>query len=244
MKSTNSNLFLIACIVGLLFSGCAPVYVSNRLNTPLFDDAGQANIGVGYGVDGLSLNGAFSIVNSVAFIGNYSHKNRQEDPSYKFEHSIGEFGVGFFGSMPLKSEKEHFFYEGFLGYGIGQSNALDTGLIYYKITESKYAQLFLQPNIGYRINNFAMAFSIRMNFINFNHLEIEKKNSLETYTDSKARLDVVAGTLYGWFDPIRIGIQAGLSSSLHTKNEDIDLDSDHIVLNLSVEYTFRGKKAN
>ena len=245
MRNTVTNLLLGACFAGMVFGSCAPVYVANRLNSPLFDDGGQANFGVGYGEDGVSLNAAVSPVNSLAFIGNYSTLNRdnQED-TRKFDHTIKELGVGYFNNLPLKGEDENFFYEGFIGVGFGDSKSEDyeNGSFHDEISESEYRQLFIQPSLGYRINQFALAGSIRMNFVNFNQLKITKDNATKSYNDLKANSFAMAGTLYGWFDPVRIGLQAGFTGFGQREDTDAVIDYDPLIFNLSVEYTFRGRK--
>jgi len=245
MKNISHQLFLVACIAGLLLSGCAPVYVSNRLNSPLFDDGGQANLGIGYGVDGLSLNGAVSPVKSLAFIGNYSHVNRNGDYGDEFNHSIMEVGVGFFGSNPLNSENQRFFYEGFLGYGLGKSDAIDkkSGGGFYEKSKGEYRQFFVQPSLGYRINRFALAGSARLNFINFSQLSITKGGDpSKTYNNLRGNSFALAGTLYGWFDPVRIGLQLGFSLLGQSQDESVVLDYNPLIFNLSFEYTLRSKK--
>ncbi len=245
MRNSVINLLLGAFFVGMVFGSCAPVYVANRLNSPLFDDGGQANFGVGYGEDGVSLNAAVSPVNSIAVIGNYSTLNRDnQENTRKFDHTIKELGIGYFNDIPFKGEDENFFYEGFIGVGLGDSKSEDynSGGGYDEKSESEYRQLFIQPSVGYRINQFALAGSFRMNFVNFNQLKITKSNGTKSYNNLKANSFALAGTLYGWFDPVRIGLQAGFAGLGQNEDTEVVLDYDPLIFNLSVEYTFRRRK--
>ena len=63
----------------LLLAGCAPVYVPNVRNTPLFTKAGEFQGSMMYGTGDLDLQAAVAVTNNIALMGNYSYGDRNTD---------------------------------------------------------------------------------------------------------------------------------------------------------------------
>src|SRR5687767_1839211 len=78
-RSNMKNFFLIA-LVALIFSACAPVYVPNSRNSPMFTKAGEFQGSIQFG-NGIDAQGAVSVTNHIGLMGNFSYaNNKSPDP--------------------------------------------------------------------------------------------------------------------------------------------------------------------
>lgn len=149
MKKFQLFFFLIAI---LFVSSCATVYYPTTLNTPLFDEQGEKFVDV-------SLNGG-----SIIFSGGYAMKEHfalaGQLSAYSVSSQIGQTTTGGEGVQLditpgyFTSFGENGVFETYAGYGFGRITAddFDGGL----------HKFYLQPNIGYKGDNFHGAFSVRM----------------------------------------------------------------------------------
>jgi hypothetical protein len=103
----------------LVASSCAPVYVPNVRNSPLFSKAGEFQGSVQFG-NGLDLQGAVSVTNHIGVMANYSFAERNKnnyDPDdelgYHY-HKFLEGGLGYY------ENQGNWCYEIFAGYGKGE----------------------------------------------------------------------------------------------------------------------------
>src|SRR5688572_8237484 len=97
----------------LATTACAPVYVPNVRNSPMFTKGGefQASVQIGNGIEGQF---AFSITENFALMANYSFSDRNSldadpdnDDSHYHRHTLYEGGLGYF------NNKDEMFFEVF-----------------------------------------------------------------------------------------------------------------------------------
>jgi hypothetical protein len=155
-------------VIVLLASGCAPVYVPNARNSPLFTKAGEFQGSVQFG-NGIDLQGAVSVTNHIGLMGNYSYADRS-DP-YDFDkqdeyhyHKLLEGGIGYF------ENQGNWCYEVFAGYGVGEGSSYDTYDWWGSQSEratGKFERFFIQPAFG--LNKKVMHLSIvpRISIVDF-----------------------------------------------------------------------------
>jgi len=173
---------VVVCIVFL--SSCAPMYVPNVRNTPLFNGQGefQGSAFIGTGID---LQGALALSDHIGVVGNYSVLNEtRNDPfdqsqKFKRKNSFFEGGFGYYqASRSLRVE---------LYAGYGQGKGTTTGQYGFLglgqqevIVTGKYNRVFIQPSIGTNNPGFNLIFTPRISFVNFNEFQsgviIEKPN--------------------------------------------------------------------
>jgi len=163
----------------LVASSCAPVYVPNARNSPLFTKAGELQGSVQFG-NGLDLQGAVSVTKHIGLMANYSYADRKSNPydtdnldEYHY-HNFFEGGVGYY------ENQGNWCYEIFAGYGKGEGASYDTYAWWGSQSEratGKYERYFIQPAFGLNKNIMHVSFVPRISIVNFT----EFSNDLVTY---------------------------------------------------------------
>lgn len=177
----------------LLLSSCAPVYVPNIRNSPMFTKAGevQAAFQVGNGYEGQA---AVSVTNHIGIMTNYSYINRDRYNSDKkngyLKHHLFEGGIGYFRNT------SDMFFEVFAGYGKGEGSSYDTYAFFGTSTvqaTGKYQRYFLQPAFGLNKKAMNVSFVPRFSLVDFTEFSDENIS----YKDTKPG--------YLFFEPAVIG---------------------------------------
>ncbi|HEY9489838.1 MAG TPA: hypothetical protein VIQ51_15980 [Chryseosolibacter sp.] len=163
-----TRLILVAL---LAVTACAPVYVPNVRNSPMFTKAGefQASVQVGNGLEG---QGAFAVADHFGVIANYSFNDDTDHANKEsfLRHSFFEGGAGYF------SNKEDSFFEIFAGYGRGKGTTFDTyGFLGTQAVAStgRYHRYFLQPAFGLNKNDLHFSFAPRLSMVDFYEFSTE-----------------------------------------------------------------------
>ena len=156
-------LFLLLCL-----SACAPTYVPNVRNVPLFAESGEFQAAV-YITTGIEAQAAYSITDKFAILGDYSHL-REENSAQGFtrKNDFYEVGLGYFNAK--RSSRFDFF----VGYGQGKGTGQGQYDFFYSyfgqaeiITDYKYQRIFIQPSFGTNNRNFNIAFTPRISMVDF-----------------------------------------------------------------------------
>jgi hypothetical protein len=201
-------------LTAILATGCAPVYVPNARNSPLFTKAGEFQSSIGFG-NGLDLQSAVSVSNHIGLMANYSYQDRRSSPysvddtsdDYHY-HQFLEGGIGYF------ENEGAWAYEVFAGYGRGEGSSYDSytwwGSQNIKAT-GKYERYFIQPAFGLNKKIVHVSFVPRIVLVDFN----EFSNDLGAYTiNENPRLffePAVLGRVNLMDNHFYIGFQAGFS---------------------------------
>lgn len=167
MKNALSILFLAGCVA---FQSCAPTYIPNNTNVPLFTEPGEIQLAAYQGTNGTDLQAAVSVVDHLAVMGNFEiSKHEEEDPEDYHKHNFGEIGIGFYDTFGGKGR-----FEFYGGYGSGKSETYDYIDVFTEDEqtrfEGKYDRWFLQGNIGLGNDIFEGAISYRVSYVNFYRL--------------------------------------------------------------------------
>ncbi|HEY9081737.1 MAG TPA: hypothetical protein VIN73_00235 [Vicingaceae bacterium] len=128
---------IIGLIFIALFYACAPVYFPNKVNAPMINKAGDYNVEATMGVTGFDVQTAYSPIEKLGVMANFS----TFDGSDHF-HSFFEGGLGYY--EPLGSKG---LFEIYGGYGYGNSKTTTEG-IFGTTNKGNYSRYFLQPSIG------------------------------------------------------------------------------------------------
>ncbi|MFZ6014160.1 MAG: hypothetical protein ACOYXT_27710 [Bacteroidota bacterium] len=150
----------------LVLSSCAPIYVPNVRNSPMFTKGGefQGTIQVG---NGLELQSAVSVSNHIGLMGNYTYINREnldpDDPEDYHHHKFWEGGIGYF------QNDDGMFFEIFAGYGKGKGSSYGQYYLFSdnELSTGKYERYFLQPAFGFNKKIMNVAFVPRLSFVDF-----------------------------------------------------------------------------
>ena len=152
-------------IAFMALCSCAPVYVPNLRNSPMFTKGGefQASVQVGNGIEGQS---AYAITEHFGLMANYAYIDQSdpEDEDDYHRHQFFEGGAGYF------SNNEESFFEVFAGYGRGKGSTFD-GFEFFGsqsiAATGKYERYFIQPAFGLNKDDMNFAFVSRVSMVDF-----------------------------------------------------------------------------
>ena len=158
--------FLVLLLVA---SSCAPVYVPNVRNSPLFSEAGefQGSVQVGNGLD---LQGAISVTNHIAVMANYSFGERNKNnynPDDELDYHYHKF---FEGGLGYYENQGNWCYEVFAGYGKGEGSSYDEYEWWGGQSEratGKFQRYFIQPAFGLNKKIMQVSFIPRISSVDF-----------------------------------------------------------------------------
>jgi len=158
--------FFVLLIVA---SSCAPVYVPNVRNSPLFTKAGEFQGSMQFG-NGLDVQGAVSVTNHIGVMANYSYGNRKknnydpDDESGYHYHKFFEGGLGYY------ENQGNWCYEIFAGYGKGEGASYDQYDWWDGQTEratGQFQRYFIQPAFGLNKKIMGVSFIPRVSLVDF-----------------------------------------------------------------------------
>lgn len=149
----------------LVVSSCAPVYVPNVRNSPMFTKGGefQASAQVGNGIEGQS---AYAITDHLGVMANYLYINATdpENEDDYLQHRFFEAGIGYF------TNKDDSFFEVFGGYGRGKGTTFESYDFFGSqalTATGRYHRYFLQPAFGINKESFQFSFAPRLSMVDF-----------------------------------------------------------------------------
>jgi hypothetical protein len=139
---------LIFFCIGLVivFQSCAPAYIPNRINTPMFKNAGEFTGEFSVGQSGFDPQIAAAVTDHLAVMANGSfalpNSNSADTISYN-RHAFFEGGLGYYQKLDEKR-----FFEIFGGFGRGNVETYwENGILSAQV-KSNYNRFFVQPTVG------------------------------------------------------------------------------------------------
>ena len=156
----------------LAVSACAPVYIPNVRNSPMFTKGGefQASVQIGNGIEAQS---AAAVTDHFAIMANYLYINvtDTEDKDDYFRHTFFEGAIGYF------SNKDDSFFEVFAGYGRGKGSTNDAfdflGSSNSLAATGRYERYFIQPGFGLNRKTVDLSFAPRISMVDFYEFSTE-----------------------------------------------------------------------
>ena len=154
-------------LVLLAASACAPVYVPNVRNSPMFTKEGEFQASVQIG-NGLEAQAAYAVTGHFGVMANFAYVNTtdSEDEDDYHRHQFFEGGVGYF----LDNISNDSFFEVFAGYGRGKGSTFD-GFEFFGpqsvAATGTYERIFLQPSVGMNKDDLHFAFAPRISVVDF-----------------------------------------------------------------------------
>lgn len=218
-------MYRLLFLVGFALTSCAPAYISNTRNVPLFGEANEfaANVAMSSGVDAQL---AYSFTDHIAVMANansvFKKYTPEGKPSYNRNHFFGEGGIGYFSRT--KSAR----FELFGGYGMGSGNSYESFFFFGKeelVAKGTYSRIFIQPSFGTNKKKFNIMFTARLSMVDFKKFtttdpasvapEYKPIDGIHTFIEPSITLrSHLAGNLRGFF-------QFGLNKPL---NDDVYFD--------------------
>lgn len=155
-------------ILALVATSCAPTYISNSRNVPMFAEGGEfaGSVAISSGVD---VQTAYSVNDHVAVMANANIINQKAKAeggeSFTRANTFGEAGLGYFSRTKGRR------IELFAGYGMGKRTAYESFYFFRNsvplVAEGKYSRIFVQPSIGTNKKKFNIAFTARLSMVKF-----------------------------------------------------------------------------
>ncbi len=233
MKKVMGFVFVFFLIA---IQSCAPVYVPNARNTPLFRGAGEFQGSINFGA-GIDLQGAASVSNHIGVMGNYNYVNRNtadaNDTDY-IKHKFWEGAVGYY------ENSEKISYEIFGGYGRGEGTSYGSyswfGSTKINATGT-YQRFFIQPSIGNNKSIFNWIVSTRISYVDFEKFAYD--NQVALYDSPVLFLEpAFTGRIHFGQSPIYTQFQTGFSFT--TQGETV-FDYQPFQLSFGIGLRFGGK---
>lgn len=203
-------------IIGVaLLTSCAPIYIPNSRNVPLFDGKGEAQIGGFLTSAGADAQAAVSLTDHLAIAGSYSYgSHKRTNPDFSRRNTFAEGAIGYYSA----SRKSRF--ELFIGYGVGKGTNLAQYYFFADdfgqgdtIVTAKMSRFMIQPTFSTNNRKFDIAFTPRLSWVNYS--EFTAGDVTETPSE-KAQLFIepaitgkfhLKGNIFGLF-------QLGLAQAL------------------------------
>ncbi len=156
----------------MLCTGCAPLYLPNARNAPLFSGKKEFQASAAVGIGG-NVQTAYALTNHIGVTGNLLYANSKPQKKYTYRtQTYAELGAGYYWNF------KSFSLEIFAGVGKGKGKAIDS--VYYVFqpdvpyeARASYNKFFIQPDIGMKNHkNFEWSFSPRFGSVDFNDLSV------------------------------------------------------------------------
>ena len=223
----------------VVLSSCAPIYVPNIRNSPMFTKGGefQAAMQVGNGYD---VQTAMSITNNIGLMANYAYINRDRfDPDNQDDyhrHRLFEGGLGYF------KNEETMFLEVFVGYGKGEGSSYDQFSFFGPQSiqaTGKYERYFIQPAFGMNKKMMHVSFVPRISIVDFTEFSNGATSVPIDETPEVFFEPAVIGRANGMNNHIFYTFQAGFSVAV---NSDLYFDHRQFQFSTGIGFRFGGVK--
>jgi len=244
MKNYKTFLYLI--LFGFAIPACSPIYyIPDTHNIPLISEKGENNISLAGNLNQVEFQVSRGITNSIALKangglfkgqnqGNFDISNRNGEGSGKFI----EIGAGYFNPF-----KENWIFEAYGLFGMGSvENSFErlenSGISTTENISANIRRFGIQPNIGFKNEDFLVAFSTR--FINLSYRDIEgdlifEQVDQQDYLRTNDNLFLIEpalsiGILFNKFD---VQLQLGTSFNITNTEFRQDVSSTTLIVNYS-----------
>ncbi len=160
---------IFGIILMTLLNSCG-IYRQNVVNTPMFQEKGQIQLGGHVGFAGYDGQAAFAFTNKIAVMGNYCFTNQATSYSStnytKLNHQFYELGLGHF-----RKSSKNLIHEYFIIVGQGSTSmnvaSMSSGVQNYDLRSAKYTRIMLQADFGRITNKFEFGVTPRLFLINY-----------------------------------------------------------------------------
>jgi hypothetical protein len=150
----------------VFFISCAPVYIPNTVNAPLFSGKGEFNLGAHTGTNGIDIQTAYAFTDHLGIMINGSFMtNDTSQYGDHHKHTFGELGLGYYNKLGSV-----FRVETFAGFGMGRASAYDSFFFIVPqaiIADGHYSRIFVQTSIGASTDFFDGGLTLRGCYVNF-----------------------------------------------------------------------------
>jgi hypothetical protein len=213
----NKHFQLSLCgLVCLLMTSCITawqLYDPAAHNVPLLADKHELNA-CGIAADhGLSGQMAYALTGHIGVMGAYQYEtwNVNGADVYSSQHfsKTGELGAGYFEKFGLPDERGRFECYAGAGQGFVRDNVSNYHIPKRPESAALYYKAFIQPGIGYAMNNVEIAFSLRLSRVMFYRIASEEP-SIDGRKFSFLSIDPAATVKFGYRN-VKFVLQSGMN---------------------------------
>jgi len=161
----NNLLFPLMFGIIIAFQACSPAYIPNRVNSPMFKNAGEMTGEISVGQSGFDPQIALAVTDHIAVManGSFALPNSDNDSTSYNRHSFFEGGLGYYQQLDDKK-----FFEFFGGFGRGTVDSYWENGLFAGRMKSNYNRFFIQPTIGLSNRIIDLGFTNRFALVQMN----------------------------------------------------------------------------
>ncbi len=188
-------------LLALLITGCAPMYIPNKVNTPLLSHKGESQVGGFIGSSGFDPQLSYAVTDHFGLMLNGSFQAGKDSTNNK--HNFLEIGGGYYRKL---SERGRF--EVFAGYGAGNVQASYDNGIFRAYSDANVQRFFIQPDVGLTTRVVDAALAMRFVVVNARQNQFNLTRSF-----LEPAITIKLGYKY-----IKLVYQLGVSMPLNSNN--------------------------
>ncbi|MBN1416040.1 MAG: hypothetical protein JW973_13140 [Bacteroidales bacterium] len=226
-RDVKRIIYMLGVLITLVVTSCAPAYVPNVVNSPVFNNEGEFQGSLHAGLAGYDAQFAYAITDHVGVMLNGSYANRTSDSTDNFhKHKFAEIGAGYYGKI-----KENGRYEVYGGGGFGKLQAYQEVAFWQAYADVNSLRFFVQPAIGLSTSNgvFDGSFAARLIGINLKQ---------DTFSNTGMLVEPAITAKVG-YKYVKAVFQFGMSIPLNKNN--IDFNYQPFLFSFGLQATF-GRK--
>lgn len=228
----------LIALMGIILASCNPKYYSpNTQNVPLLSQKNEKNISLTGNANQIEIQSAIALSSMMAIKANGGIYHPEDlENGNGGSGSFFEAGLGIF--KPMSS---NFVFETYGIFGLGKfENHLPSTIVNFPQTNGKISanlmRYGIQPNFGYKSQNFIVAISSRMTFINYSNIKgdltFDGINQALYLNEHKSNFLIEpALTIKGGLEKIKLQLQYGYSANL--TNSDFPQDKSYLTLGIN-----------
>ena len=190
--------YTLIFLASLLFFSCSPTrYIHKPLIISGLEEKGEhvisGNFATTIDSKNFNINGSYAISNHIILQSSYTFRDDYADEMYSYKTTGNGFDVSL--GYTNNTKEKNFYFEGFLGYGIGKINNTNT-LSIDSYANFKYNKIFSQLNSNIKFdkisktnNYFSLHFPIRLEYLNYNKTAINNFSQQIGQSETKSLLE-------------------------------------------------------
>jgi hypothetical protein len=217
--------YLPGILITLIVCSCAPAYVPNVINTPLFSNKGEFQASVNPGLAGFDPQLSYAVTDHIGVMLNGSFANRTSDSTGDFhKHQFIEIGSGYYQKIGMSGR-----FEAFGGAGFGKLQAEYENELWISRSNVNSIRFFVQPVIGATTDIFDGSLAARFVVLNLHQ---------DSVGSTGLFLEPVLTAKVG-YKYVKAVFQVGLSLPLNSNN--IHFNYQPVLFSVGLQATL-GKK--
>ena len=213
------NKYILLILTSVALSSCG-IYRQNVVNTPLFQQKKQTQIGAHVGFTGLNAQASYALTNHIGMIANYSNMGTKRTSFSTINYSIDKNNFGEVGAGYYHNNKTGFVFEIFLvaGKGMGSNFSAGGDTIaghtppYTSLKKANYNRFLIQADIGKSFGQFNFAISPRIFVLQYYNITDTESDIYKNISNRYLCSDLALTGQYKMYKNFIISAQMGVTT--------------------------------